>query len=53
MLFAFDLWAYADVRDNASAILERVRAGTMPCDTSWSEDRVAAFARWTDEGCPQ
>ena len=53
MLFAFDLWSYADVRDNAAAILERVRAGTMPCDTTWSEDRVAAFARWTDEGCPE
>ena len=53
MLFAFDLWAYADVREHAPAILERVRAGSMPCDTAWGDDRVAAFARWTDEGCPE
>jgi hypothetical protein len=31
MKFAFDLWSHDDVRANAQGILERVKAGTMPC----------------------
>jgi truncated hemoglobin YjbI len=50
MKFAFDLWAYEHVRDNAQAILERVKAGTMPCDGAWSADRVEVFERWTQTG---
>jgi CDGSH-type Zn-finger protein/truncated hemoglobin YjbI/uncharacterized protein YukE len=46
MMFAFDLWACKDVRANAEAILERIRAGTMPCDGTWPRDWVAAFERW-------
>jgi truncated hemoglobin YjbI len=50
MQFAFDLWSYDDVRDNAAAILERVRAGTMPCDGAWPAERVDVFDRWTRDG---
>jgi hypothetical protein len=50
MKFAFDLWSYDDVRDNAQAILERVKAGTMPCDGPWPSDWVEVFERWTQSG---
>ena len=32
MEFAFDLWSADDVSENADAILDRLKAGTMPCD---------------------
>ncbi len=35
MQFAFDLWSYDDVSQHADAILDRLRAGTMPCDGAW------------------
>jgi hypothetical protein len=47
---AFDLWDYADVVTHADAIAGQVRAGTMPCDGAWSEEQVAMFQRWVDEG---
>jgi CDGSH-type Zn-finger protein/truncated hemoglobin YjbI len=50
MRFAFDLWAYDDVKQNAHAILERVRNGSMPCDGAWPPDKVEAFERWTTSG---
>ena len=50
MRFAFDLWSYDDVRANAQAILERVKAGTMPCDGAWPPEWVAVFERWTNSG---
>jgi CDGSH-type Zn-finger protein/truncated hemoglobin YjbI len=53
MRFAFDLWSYKDVRDNAQAILERVRAGTMPCDGAWPPEWVEVFDRWTNGGMPE
>ena len=52
MRFAFDLWSYEDVRANAEAILERVKAGTMPCDGAWPADWVQVFQRWTESGTP-
>ncbi|HLJ99446.1 MAG TPA: CDGSH iron-sulfur domain-containing protein, partial [Streptosporangiaceae bacterium] len=53
MSFAFDLWSYADVRDNAAAILDRIAAGTMPCDGAWSADQIAVFRRWTESATPE
>jgi CDGSH-type Zn-finger protein len=53
MLFAFDLWSYEDVTAHADAILARLRAGTMPCDGAWPQERVDAFASWTENGKPQ
>jgi CDGSH-type Zn-finger protein/truncated hemoglobin YjbI len=50
MNFAFDLWSYDDVRNNAQAILERVNAGTMPCDGAWPRGWVEVFERWTQSG---
>ena len=50
MKFAFDLWSYDDVRNNAQAILERVKAGTMPCDGAWPSKWVEVFERWTQSG---
>jgi truncated hemoglobin YjbI/uncharacterized Fe-S cluster protein YjdI/CDGSH-type Zn-finger protein len=50
MQFAFDLWSYEDVRANAQPILERVRAGTMPCDGKWPSEWVDVFDRWTQSG---
>ena len=50
MKFALDLWSYDDVRDNAQAILERVKAGTMPCDGTWPNEQVEVLERWTQSG---
>jgi truncated hemoglobin YjbI len=47
---AFDLWDRDDVAEHADAILERLAAGTMPCDGAWPPERVEAFRRWTTEG---
>jgi Ferritin-like len=52
MRFAFDLWSIDDVSTHADAILERVEAGTMPCDGAWPAERVAAFRGWIDAGKP-
>jgi hypothetical protein len=52
MLYAFDLWSHADVREHADAILERLEEGTMPCDGPWPDDRVENFRSWIAEGSP-
>ena len=48
----FDLWAYDDVSQHATAILDRLRAGTMPCDGAWPEAQVDLFQQWVDGGKP-
>ena len=52
MRFAFDLWSLDDVTTHADAILDRLEAGTMPCDGAWPAERVAVFRRWIDAGKP-
>jgi hypothetical protein len=52
MRFRFDLWSLADVSTYADAILQRLEAGTMPCDGAWPAERVAIFRRWRDAGKP-
>jgi truncated hemoglobin YjbI len=52
MRFAFDLWSHEDVTGNAQAILERLQAGTMPCDGAWPREKVAVFERWLESGKP-
>ena len=52
MKYAFDLWSYDDVKDNADAIYSRVEAGSMPCDGAWSADQVAIFKAWMDGDFP-
>jgi len=46
----FDLWSYADVSENADAILSVLEAGTMPCDAPWDADRVDTFRTWVQGG---
>ena len=50
MSFAFDLWSYEAVSAHAEAILERLCAGTMPCDGAWPQARVELFQRWVENG---
>ena len=52
MEFAFDLFAYDDVRENAGAILERLEDGSMPCDGEWPDEQIALFRAWIDAGLP-
>jgi CDGSH-type Zn-finger protein/truncated hemoglobin YjbI len=53
MSFAFDLWNYADVSQHADAILERLDAGSMPCDGAWPAERVEVFRAWIGSGRPE
>jgi hypothetical protein len=50
MKFALNLWSYDEVKENAHAILERVRSGSMPCDGAWPAEKVSAFERWVTSG---
>lgn len=50
MTFAFDLWAYDDVREHADAILGRLNNGSMPCEGAWPEEQIDVFRRWIDSG---
>jgi hypothetical protein len=50
MAWAFDLSSYDEVTENAAAILERLRDGSMPCDGEWPEEQVQRFQRWTETG---
>jgi hypothetical protein len=50
MAWAFDLSSYDEVEDHATAILERLRDGSMPCDGEWPEEQVERFQRWTETG---
>jgi truncated hemoglobin YjbI len=52
MRFAFDLWSHEDVAEHADAILQRVRAGTMPCDGAWPDQKADIFERWVESGKP-
>jgi truncated hemoglobin YjbI len=50
MSFAFDLWKYDDVSQHADAILQRLDAGSMPCDGAWPDERVEVFRTWATTG---
>jgi hypothetical protein len=50
---AFDLWSYEDVSQHADAILTRLRAGDMPCDGAWPQEKVDLFESWTEGGKPR
>jgi len=50
MEWAFDLWDYEAVKENAEGIHERLEGGDMPCDGEWPEEQVALFKKWMDEG---
>jgi hypothetical protein len=46
----FDLHKFEDVRDRADNILARLEDGSMPCDGSWSEEKIAIFRKWIADG---
>jgi hypothetical protein len=48
----FDLWSYEDVSQHADAILDRLQAGTIPCDGAWPKAQVDLFQRWAEGGMP-
>jgi hypothetical protein len=48
----FDLWSHVDVQDHASAILERLQDGSMPCDGAWPPEQVQMFKRWVESDTP-
>ena len=50
MQWAFDLWSYEDVKQNAPQILERLEDGDMPCDGAWPEEQIEKFRRWVTSG---
>jgi hypothetical protein len=50
MAWAFDLSSYDDVKDHATAILERLRDASMPCDGEWPQEQAELFQRWTETG---
>jgi hypothetical protein len=52
MMSAFDLFDYADVADNADAIVGSLRSGQMPCDGAWPDTDVDELQRWIDAGKP-
>ena len=55
MRFAFDLWDYDQVRENADGILARLQAD-MPTEATggpWPDEWVTLFARWMDSGFPR
>ena len=52
MKWAFDLWSHDDVVRNSDAILDRLRAGTMPCDGAWPDEQIAVFQEWVEAGAP-
>jgi len=52
MVTAFDLFDYADVVENAEAIVGSLRGGQMPCDGAWPPEQVEKLQRWIDQGAP-
>ncbi len=46
----FDLSSHADVSENSDEILQRLEAGSMPCDGAWAAANVARFRQWIDDG---
>ncbi|MEC3952788.1 ferritin-like domain-containing protein [Nocardia sp. CDC153] len=50
MGFVFDLWSLDDVTKHAPEILDRLAAGTMPCDGPWPAEQIEVFRRWTESG---
>jgi hypothetical protein len=46
----FDLSNYDDVKREAEIIYQRLSDKSMPCDRPWSEDKIALFGRWIDDG---
>ena len=55
MMGSFDLWDYMEVKNNADAIYDSVKSGSMPppdVEPTWDTAKVAKFKQWIDEGYP-
>ena len=52
MIEAFDLFDYADVAENADAIVGSLRSEQMPCDEPWPPSQVEKLQQWIDAGKP-
>lgn len=52
MQTVFDLFEYADVAENADAILGSLRSGQMPCDGAWPDADVDKLEQWIELGKP-
>jgi len=50
--FGFDMSSYEDVRENADVIFERLEDKSMPPGEPWSDDNIALFRDWMEEGMP-
>ena len=50
MEWAFDLWDFGAVKENAQGILERLEIGDMPCDEVWAPGQIETFRRWMTGG---
>jgi hypothetical protein len=48
--FGFDLSKLSDVRMNASRIYARLADKSMPEDGAWSDENIAKFKQWMDDG---
>ncbi|MCG3142097.1 MAG: hypothetical protein HDKAJFGB_03476 [Anaerolineae bacterium] len=48
--YGFDLSQLSDVRMNAALIYERLAEKTMPQDGAWSDENIAKFKQWLDDG---
>ncbi len=48
--YGLDLSSYAEVKAQAKNIYSRLLDGSMPCDSSWPQERLALFKTWMDEG---
>lgn len=48
----FNLHRYADVKEHAGRILEKLQID-MPCDGLWSNEDIAKFAAWKNGGMPE
>ncbi len=48
--YGFDLSILGDVRRNAAHIYQRLSDKSMPEDGPWSDEKIAIFKQWMDEG---
>lgn len=48
--FGFDLSKLGDVRMHAADIYARLADKSMPEDGAWSDENIAKFRQWMDEG---
>ncbi len=48
--YGLDLSSYEQVKARAAEVYARLEDGSMPCDESWPEERLALFKRWMEEG---